>query len=302
MEKNDLKEMVVKNMPLGYIILRIIDDDQGGDFFIEDVNDSFSNVTNIDGADLINKRLSEVMEQVLDNSFDWSALAKSIAAEASGSTSEHVIETASKKYKISVYKGANYIVGLFDDITEYTKMESRLRELYEDLLKKNEELYKKTITDNLTGLYSREFIIQTLQRMTSRVKRYGGVVTIGIVDIDKFKNVNDTYGHIAGDEVLKKVSESMQEQLRSTDYIGRYGGEEFIIVFDNSNIDNAKYVCERLRKYIEAEVIEFQQEKISVTISIGLSEFRAQSISTLLIEADKKMYQAKRQGRNQVCC
>ncbi len=181
-------------------------------------------------------------------------------------------------------------------------MESRLKELYDDLLAKNEEQYLKTITDNLTGLYSREFVIQALMKMTTRVKRYGGVVTIGIVDIDKFKIVNDTYGHIAGDEVLKQVSESMQDQLRSTDYIGRYGGEEFIIVFDNSNIDNAKFVCERLRKEIASKVVEHQGNKISVTVSIGLAEFHAQSISDLLIEADKRMYQAKRQGRNQVCC
>lgn len=302
MDKLDLRKMVVKNMPLGYIILRIIDGDRGMDFFIEDVNDSFAKVTNIDGNALIERRLSAVMEDVLDNSFDWSALAQSIAESSSEATSEHIIETASKKYKISVYRGAEYIIGLFDDITEYTKMESRLKELYDDLLAKNEELYIKTITDNLTGLYSREFVIQALMKMTTRVKRYGGVVTIGIVDIDKFKIVNDTYGHIAGDEVLKQVSESMQDQLRSTDYIGRYGGEEFIIVFDNSNIDNAKFVCERLRKHIESKVVEHQGNKISVTVSIGLAEFHAQSISDLLIEADKRMYQAKRQGRNQVCC
>ncbi len=301
MDKSNLRKMVIKNMPLGYIILRIIDGDQGMDFFIEDVNDSFAKVTNIDGSALIDRRLSAVMDDLLDNSFDWSALARSIADASSDAISEHIVETASKKYKISVYRGAEYIIGLFDDITEYTKMESRLKELYDDLLEKNEELYLKTITDNLTGLYSREFVIQALQKMTTRVKRYGGAVTIGIVDIDKFKNVNDTYGHIAGDEVLKKVSEGMQDQLRSTDYIGRYGGEEFIIVFDNSNIDNAKFVCERLRKHIESEVIEHQGKKISVTVSIGLAEYHAQNISDLLMEADKRMYQAKRQGRNQVC-
>ncbi len=83
MDKLDLRKMVVKNMPLGYIILKIIDGDQGMDFFIEDVNDSFAKVTNIDGNDLIDRRLSAVMEDVLDKSFDWSALARSIAESSS---------------------------------------------------------------------------------------------------------------------------------------------------------------------------------------------------------------------------
>ena len=105
MDKSNLRKMVIKNMPLGYIILRIIDGDQGMDFFIEDVNDSFAKVTNIDGSALIDRRLSAVMDDLLDNSFDWSALARSIADASSDAISEHIVETASKKYKISVYRG-----------------------------------------------------------------------------------------------------------------------------------------------------------------------------------------------------
>ena len=129
-----------------------------------------------------------------------------------------------------------------------------------------------------------------------------------MTDIDFFKKINDTYGHIAGDIVLKKVASIIESQLREYDTASRYGGEEFCILLPYTTIEEAKFVAERLRKKVENEKIDIsqaysEQKEVQVTISIGVSEFNEHTIlnpKDLYKKADEALYQAKEQGRNQV--
>jgi len=123
-----------------------------------------------------------------------------------------------------------------------------------------------------------------------------------MVDIDHFKRVNDTYGHAAGDVVIKQVAVAVKKNLRSTDIAGRYGGEEFAVLLVDTSADQALFFAERLRKNVEAMQIEFNQQLLNVTVSIGLGDFQAdlQQYRDWIERADKALYQSKAGGRNQV--
>jgi diguanylate cyclase (GGDEF)-like protein len=156
-------------------------------------------------------------------------------------------------------------------------------------------------TDVLTFLPNRRKIIVDLQEEVIRSNRYGMPLSISLLDIDHFKKINDTYGHATGDEVLRSVSARLREQIRHPDTIGRYGGEEFLIVLPNSEIkaagEQAERLCQRMRN-LQVETVE---HTLSVTISIGIAQFRIgdENWEQFLHRADVAMYQAKANGRDQ---
>jgi two-component system, cell cycle response regulator len=171
---------------------------------------------------------------------------------------------------------------------------------------------KKTLTimtdmatrDGLTGLYNRRYFVDALEREISREERYHGGLSLCIIDIDFFKSINDTYGHTAGDKVLKKLSEIMTEVTRGTDIVCRYGGEEFAIAFPNTGEAKAYGICERFNSIVEQ--YEFTDEKavMHVTVSIGLAGFASggeDSMTRLIERADRELYRAKEGGRNRIC-
>ena len=161
------------------------------------------------------------------------------------------------------------------------------------------QLQEVAITDFLTGLYIRRYFMSRLQDELIRSERYDKAFSIAMVDIDKFKNVNDTYGHSAGDQALKATGKFFQKNLRQTDVIARYGGEEFVIFFPETNKEVAYVLAERLRK-------GFSQIKLDklpgLTISLGISSYPedGKDIETLIKNADTAMYAAKQNGRNKV--
>lgn len=156
-------------------------------------------------------------------------------------------------------------------------------------------------TDSLTFLPNRRSIISDLQRETMFSERYGTPLAISMVDIDHFKNINDTYGHVAGDNVLKKLSMEMRERIRHPDTMGRYGGEEFLVVLPHSTIKAATEQAERLCKHVYSLVIQSHDANITLTVSIGVAQFRIhkEDWQTFLRRADSVLYQAKNNGRNQ---
>jgi diguanylate cyclase (GGDEF)-like protein len=121
-----------------------------------------------------------------------------------------------------------------------------------------------------------------------------------MVDIDNFKNINDTYGHVAGDEVLRKLAGELRNHIRHPDVIGRYGGEEFLVVLPYSTVKAAAEQAERLRKYVQSLVIQSGENEITLTISMGLAQYKIhnEDWQSLLSRADAALYQAKNSGRN----
>ncbi len=158
------------------------------------------------------------------------------------------------------------------------------------------------ITDELTGLRNRRYIMEQLEKEYQRAVRSGSPLSLMILDIDHFKRINDHFGHIFGDEVLKAVSAEMEQSLRSYDLLGRIGGEEFLIASPGSSMADAASLAERIREKIKQRKIGAKPQEISVTISAGVTSLarRDAKMNALLIRADEALYEAKRKGRDRV--
>ena len=170
------------------------------------------------------------------------------------------------------------------------------------------EILKYATLDALTGFYNRRQLDERIKQEVSHAKRKNSSLCAIMADIDYFKHVNDTYGHTAGDLVLKSVAKIMRNQLREYDIAARYGGEEFVILLPYTNIDEAYAVAERLRRNVCEKVIDIDKvntknntKSINVSISIGIYQFDPKdTASDLLMKADKALYNAKEGGRNQI--
>lgn len=174
------------------------------------------------------------------------------------------------------------------------------------LLLKMRYLYSETeylsVTDGLTGLYNRRHFENNIEREFLRVKRYPADLSLAMIDIDHFKNINDTYGHQFGDYVLKEISSILSESFRKTDMIYRYGGEELAVILTETPLENAMIPLGRLKEKISQHVFSYNNEQTNITISIGASFNSAdiQSQEALVECADKALYKAKQTGRNKV--
>ncbi|WP_306418538.1 sensor domain-containing diguanylate cyclase [Bacillus sp. AFS076308] len=169
-----------------------------------------------------------------------------------------------------------------------------------------EQLKNLASMDGLTEVYSRNFFMQESEKMMESLSMTGGKVSFIMFDIDHFKNVNDTFGHEAGDRVLAHVASLTKESLRSTDIIGRYGGEEFILLLPDTPLIAAYELAQSIRVKITESVTPFMDKEIHVTSSFGVSsaqimgEDHSQTLKNLMREADQALYEAKRKGRNYV--
>jgi len=163
-------------------------------------------------------------------------------------------------------------------------------------------LEQQAIRDPLTGLLNRRFFEEALQKEVAHAGRKNQPFTILILDIDEFKWVNDTYGHAAGDAVLEALGNFMSRQTRKDDLAVRLGGEEFLILMTDMNLDQGVKRAEEIRSQIEDLKIEFEGALIQVTVSIGAAEYPSSSTSMrdVMRKADQAMYRAKFKGRNQI--
>ncbi|SLM28260.1 putative Response regulator PleD (Includes: Diguanylate cyclase) [Desulfamplus magnetovallimortis] len=178
-------------------------------------------------------------------------------------------------------------VVIFSDISERKRMEKELKLL--------------ATTDSLTGVSNRRFFMEGVSKEINLAMRHDLPVTFLMMDIDEFKNINDTYGHQAGDDILKNVSQICMESLRANDLFGRVGGEEFAALLPATSIDQAKVVAERIRKTIEESRWNIGGVTISSSISIGMAPFRRDKeggVDALIKDADEALYYAKNSGRN----
>jgi len=164
------------------------------------------------------------------------------------------------------------------------------------------EVERLSFTDDLTGVFSRRHFFALAEQEFQRSNRHGHDFAIVMLDIDHFKNVNDKYGHLVGDQVLKALARDLGKSLRGMDIISRYGGEEFIVLLPDTDKTTAIGVAERLREYVAEHVHESDQGDFTITISLGVVSFskKNKNIEELLSLADKALYEAKVAGRNRV--
>ena len=192
---------------------------------------------------------------------------------------------------------SGYLI-VFRDISELKKTQNELHDAREQLKEANRVLQFDANTDVLTTLNNRRFFFETLSHEIQRANRHNASLCLLMMDLDHFKQVNDTYGHPEGDRVLKRVANTMLSTVREIDFCGRVGGEEFAMVLVDTDIDGALTFAERLRELIETS---HQENDIAITASIGLVINEAEdTMETLFEKADKALYTSKDLGRNRI--
>jgi diguanylate cyclase (GGDEF)-like protein len=202
--------------------------------------------------------------------------------------------------------GANdYLTKPFDqdELVARVGVGLRMINLHRQVEMKNALLKELAQTDGLTGLPNRRAIGEWASRQLSGAIRHRFSFHVAMADLDHFKRVNDTYGHDAGDTVLKKFGEILKANCRSSDICGRMGGEEFLLAFSHASDENAERVVERVRAQLEAAEFTFREHSLTVTASFGLAGLKEKKrcdFDSLVSQADAALYEAKRQGRNQL--
>jgi diguanylate cyclase (GGDEF)-like protein len=197
----------------------------------------------------------------------------------------------------------DYLTKPFDPFELRARLRTgrRILELQEQLISALAALRVEATHDPLTGLWNRTVILEIVQRELARAQRQETSLAVSMADLDHFKRINDTYGHLAGDAVLREVTRRLRASIRPYDEIGRYGGEEFLVVAPGCDARGALRQAERLRARIGREAMDVFEGTIPVTISLGVAVTRqAKEADSLLRAADAALYRAKNRGRNHV--
>lgn len=179
----------------------------------------------------------------------------------------------------------------------------RVLELQEQLIQARERLREQAHRDALTGLLNRGRIMEVMLDVVARCRRTNQSMGLAMCDLDHFKAINDTYGHLAGDEVLRHAAQQLKAGLRSYDHVGRYGGEEFLIVLPDCDAAQLRDIAERLRQQVFTSPAPYRDESISLSMSVGAvvhTPHKHTSANDLLLRADECLFEAKRAGRNRV--
>ena len=190
----------------------------------------------------------------------------------------------------------------FAGIVEDEMSMARVDRSNQDLIQEVERLKMRAFVDALTGVWNRGALSELLARERERSLRGTSPLSVAILDIDFFKRVNDTYGHLVGDEVLKELASRLKGAVRPYDAVGRYGGEEFVVVFPETTAEDVLALGERLRAVVSETPFRVEERELPITISVGLSTSSGSQdeVEDLLERADKALYAAKRAGRNRV--
>jgi len=222
----------------------------------------------------------------------------------------YVLLLTSKSQKEDLITGLeagadDYLTKPFDAQELKAKLRAGMRilDLQTELINAREALRVQATQDPLTGLWNRGAILEALRREIARAKRERNSVAVVMADLDHFKRINDSYGHLAGDAALRQVADRMRSSIRPYDAIGRYGGEEFLILLPGCNIPGAATVAERLMTSIAGQPVDLAGEKLLITCSLGVasnSEAPEADADWLIRAADAALYQAKSAGRDRV--
>ena len=196
-----------------------------------------------------------------------------------------------------------YMTDVFNDmVTRLRQGREELGAMNRTLRERNRELHELSITDSLTGLYNRKHLMEVVAKEVARAERYQRPLALLMIDVDHFKLYNDTCGHLAGDEVLKNIAAIFKGSIRESDCVGRYGGEEFLIVLPETVADDAGRIADRIRSRLAEEDFPAGPQTVKITISGGIASYpgNGRSPESLLRSADAALYQAKNRGRNRV--
>jgi diguanylate cyclase (GGDEF)-like protein len=203
---------------------------------------------------------------------------------------------------------SDYITKPFDreELVARVKVHLKIKKLQDELKRSNELLLDLSNTDHLTGLYNRRFMVEALDREVQRSIRKNSALSLIMLDVDHFKQVNDRFGHLQGDIVLQRVALTMKKELRTYDVAARYGGEEFIAILQDSTLQESLLAAERIRLAVQSTTFDGPLAPLCLTASLGVAFFTREhsvTVDSFIKQADDALYRAKVNGRNRVeCC
>ncbi|BES66256.1 hypothetical protein SANA_26950 [Gottschalkiaceae bacterium SANA] len=292
----------IEQMPIGFAqLLMESKEDQKLHFRFMKVNSLFELIVGLDRSLILGKTFSEIFIDSLEADCDLQGFCQRVCGEGAPRIYEQEVHCNGRDFQISATAGnqGEFIV-LLHDITELIRLRRERNENLEELERLNDRLYHESITDEMTGLFNRKHIMELLKKETARAERGLEFLTIALLDIDYFKSVNDEHGHQFGDFVLKAFSDALMEQVRAMDYVGRYGGEEFLILFPGTKIGDVVEILDRIQSMLG--VNEFRQGELAVTLqfSAGVVEYHGESIDYLIRRVDDLLHQAKAKGKSRV--
>lgn len=262
-------------------------------------------------ADVMGKHvLSRPSADVFDMFHVWRKVAGLYPGGMKGNLTPHTISAAPSSYYAQPLSFNGELLGilLLEEVAEknpvalFNKLRPSLDIAAKYICFAYQQLDAKNMSyiDEVTGLYNQRYLPMVLEHEISRNKRDQAQFCLLFLDIDYFKMVNDGRGHLVGSRLLLELGKILKSQVRSCDYLFRYGGDEFIVLLGNSNVENSKKVAERIRKAIESHTFSVEGHNLNLTVSIGLAAYpeHAQTASGLIQIADQAMYYGKRKSRN----
>ena len=295
------RSRLIENMSDGVLVL----DSQGR---IVDVNPAMKNFLDADPTSFLGRNVSEALNIWTESTEHlFHGLETRTELRLPNKTSRYLDLRVTPLYNTDQRLSGRLII--FRDITDRKEVEKDLRYAMDRMQTQlieigllQSQLREQAIRDALTNLFNRRYLEETLERELARAAREVYPLCIVMLDIDHFKEVNDTYGHEAGDLVLKTLAETVMRQSRQGDFVCRFGGEEFILVMPNISIGVAKERAQSLHKSISSLYIPFGRFNLNITVSMGISTFPAhgENKEDLLRAADRALYAAKRAGRNRL--
>lgn len=288
----------------------IIDDSESILFLLESILSSHFDVVLANRANkalkIINQSFDTVILDLMMPEMSGIEFLKNFRKKSDYSYIPVVVLTAKHNTEEDIAKlfdiGANDYINkpfLSAELIARVKTHSKIKMLTEELIKSNEKLKYSATYDELTNVFNRSTILDFLENEMLRIKRSKNKFSLMMFDIDHFKEINDKYGHQAGDQILKDVIIVIKDTVREIDLIGRYGGDEFLVILQEANIEKAKEISERVHKKVNNKIFKFGKKEIKVTISIGLTEYISkENVDKFVERADNALYDAKNAGRN----
>ncbi len=296
------------SMDNGFSLNEIICDTDGTpiDYRIVEVNPAFEKVSGFSREKLMGKRAKEVFQEGVD---DWLEQFGTVVKTGQPQRFEKFSQQTCRWFSTDAYSPSpNKFAVVTQEITERKQMEialtkanTDLREKFEEIKRLQEKLQEQAVRDPLTGLHNRRYLDETLRRELSRARRENYLLCVILLDLDFFKKINDGYGHLAGDEVLKVFAKILHDHAREGDVACRYGGEEFMLMLPKMPVATAIARANKLRETFAATKIPFgEHPNIGTTLSIGIAFFpmHGDTPDELTNNADKALYIAKHEGRN----